>query len=43
MPRRHDGAVVLVVKSGTAKVHDSYCGAFDSSLFSFLRNMTINK
>lgn len=37
VPRGHDGAVVLVVKSRAAKVHDAHWCAFYRPFFSFLQ------
>ncbi len=37
MPRGYNGAVVLVVKSGTAKVHHADCRALNRPLFSLLQ------
>ena len=41
MPCRHNGAVVLMVKSGTTEVNHSHCCALNSPLFSFLQDRQV--
>lgn len=41
MSRGHNGAVVLVVKSGTAEVHNTYCSTLNGPLLSFLKDSNI--
>lgn len=43
MPRGHNSAVVLVVKSGTAKVHHTYCRALNRPLFPLLQEKNVSQ